>query len=130
MVRFKFLYVPIWVLVCLVFPPHASAETISGTVKDPSGGIVIGARIEISGANLLQPLGFTTDESGKFVAPNLEAGKYSVRVGKEGFDDVLTEVDLHGTADPAFSLKIASPETRISVRETSAAFPNSESPYR
>ena len=128
--RFKFFHVLILALVCLIFTSHANADTLSGTVKDPSGGIVIGARIEISGANLLQPLVFTTDESGKFVAPNLEAGKYSVRVGKEGFDDVLTEVDLHGTADLAFSLKIAAPETRITVSEKSAAFANSDAAYR
>jgi len=128
--RFKFFHVLILALVCLIFTSHANADTLSGTVKDPSGGIVIGARIEISGANLLQPLVFTTDESGKFVAPNLEAGKYSVRVGKEGFDDVLTEVDLHGTADLAFSLKIAAPETRITVSEKSAEFANSDAAYR
>jgi len=60
----------------------------------------------------------------------LETGKYSVRVGKEGFDDVLTEVDLHGTADLALSLKITAPETRITVSEKSAAVANSDAAYR
>src|SRR5216684_9313160 len=128
--RFRFSHVLILALVWLVLAPHVSADTISGTVKDPSGGIVIGARIEITGGNLLQPLVFTTDESGKFVAPNLEAGKYSARVGKEGFDDVVTEVDLHGTADLAFSLKITAPETHITVSEKSTAFANSDAAYR
>ena len=128
--RFRFSHVLILALVWLVLAPHVCADTLSGTVKDPSGGIVIGARIEISGANLLQPLVFITDESGKFVAPNLEAGKYSVRVGKEGFDDVVTEVDLHGTADLALRLKINAPETRITVSEKSTAFANSDAAYR
>ncbi len=128
--RFRFSHVLILALVWLVLAPHVCADTLSGTVKDPSGGIVIGARIEISGANLLQPLVFITDESGKFVAPNLEAGKYSVRVGKEGFDDVVTEVDLHGTADLALRLKITAPETRITVSEKSTAFANSDAAYR
>ena len=66
MCRFKFLYLPILVLVCLVFTPDAGADTLSGTVKDPSGGVVIGARIEISGGNLLQPLLLMSDESGKW----------------------------------------------------------------
>lgn len=128
--RFKFLYIPILALVWLIFTPQVWADTISGSVKDPSGGVVIGARIEITGANLVQPLLLTSDESGKFVAPNLEAGKYSVRVGKEGFDEVVTDVDLRGTADLAVGLKITAPETRITVSEKSTAFANSDAAYR
>src|SRR5216683_1445471 len=128
--RFKFFHVLILALVCLIFTPHGRGDTLSGTVKDPSGGIVIGARIEISGANLLQPLVLSTDDSGKFTAPNLEAGKYSVCVAKEGFDEVVTEVDLHGTADLTLSLKITAPETRITVSEKSTAFANSDAVYR
>ncbi len=108
---FKFLYLAGLALVCLALTPALRADTITGTVKDPSGAVVIGARIEITGGNLVQPLLVTSDDSGKFAAPNLEAGKYSVRVAKEGFDDVVTEVDLHGTADLALSLKITAPET-------------------
>src|SRR6266404_4566266 len=77
----------IWTLVCLLFAANLRADTISGTVKDPSGAGGSGARIEITGNNLSQPLNLTSDESGKFSAPNLTAGKYSVRVVKEGFDN-------------------------------------------
>ncbi len=127
---FKFLYLAGLALVCLALTPALRADTITGTVKDPSGAVVIGARIEITGGNLVQPLLVTSDDSGKFAAPNLEAGKYSVRVAKEGFDDVVTEVELHGTADLALSLKITAPETRITVSEKSTAFANSDGVYR
>jgi hypothetical protein len=96
--RLKLLQVPILALVWLVLIPQAGADTISGTVKDPSGAVVAGARIEITGGDLAQPLVLTSDESGKFAAPNLSAGKYSVRVAKQGFDDLVMAVDLHGTA--------------------------------
>jgi len=43
-------------------------------VKDPSGAVVVGARIELTGGNLAQALLLTSDESGKFVAANLSAG--------------------------------------------------------
>jgi hypothetical protein len=127
---FKFLYLAGLALVCLALTPALRADTITGTVKDPSGAVVIGARIEITGGNLVQPLLLTSDDSGKFAAPNLEAGKYSVRVAKEGFDDVVTDVELHGTADLALSLKITAPETRITVSEKSTAFANSDAVYR
>lgn len=128
--RFKLLQVPILMLVWLVFPPQSFADTISGTVKDPSGAVVAGARIEITGGDLAQPLVLTSDESGKFAAPNLSAGKYSVGVAKEGFDDLVTTVDLHGTADLPLSLTIATQQTSVTVNEKSAAFANSDSVYR
>src|SRR5579864_6025316 len=83
------------VLVCLALAANLRADTISGTVTDPSGAVVVHARIEITGNNLSQPLMLMSDESGKFSAPTLTAGKYSVRVAKEGFDELVSIVDLH-----------------------------------
>ncbi len=128
--RFQFLYPLIIVLLCLVFAGGLRADTISGTVKDPSGALVIGARIEITGGNLPQALLLSSDESGKFVASNLSSGKYSVRVTKEGFDDLVTTVDLHGTADLPLSLAITAQQTSVIVNEKSAAFANSDAVYR
>jgi Carboxypeptidase regulatory-like domain len=127
---FRFLQLPILVLVCLVLAPQAKADRISGTVKDPSGAVVAGARIEIIGGDLAQPLLLTSDESGKFAAPDLSPGKYSLRVSKEGFDDLVTTLDLHGTADLPFSLTITAQQTSVTVNEKSAAFANSDSVYR
>jgi hypothetical protein len=128
--RLRFFYPPILLLLCLVLGTVLRADTLSGTVKDPSGGVVLGARIEISGGNLAQPLVLTSDESGKFAAPNLSAGKYSVRVAKEGFDDLVTTVDLHGTADLALGLTITAQKTSVTVNEKSTAFANSDTAYR
>src|SRR5260370_748250 len=128
--RFHFLHARFLVLVCLVLATPLRADTISGTVKDPSGAVVIGARIEITGGNLSQPLLLTSDESGKFVSPNLSAGKYSLRVAKEGFDDLVTTVDLQGTADVALKLTITAQQTSVTVNEKSAASANSAAVYR
>src|ERR1700743_3048610 len=40
--------------VLLVSAPQVRADTISGSIKDPSGAFVAGARIEITGNNLPQ----------------------------------------------------------------------------
>src|SRR5467141_48458 len=82
--RFPLVYPSMLVLLCLVLATPLRADTISGTVKDPSGAVVAGARIDLTGGNLSQPLLLTSDESGKFVAANLGAGQYSIRVAKEG----------------------------------------------
>src|SRR6266403_412107 len=126
--RFRVL-LPVMALLCLVLAPYLRADTISGTVKDPSGAVVIGARIEISGNNLAQPLLLTSDESGKFAAPDLNTGKYSLRVSKVGFDDLVTTVDLHGTADLPLGLTIATQQTSVTVNEKSTAFANSDTTY-
>ena len=115
---------------CLAPATPLRAGTISGTVKDPSGGAVAGARVEITGGNLSQPIVLTTNESGKFAAPNLNPGKYSVRVAKEGFNDLVTAVDLHETAELPLALTLATQQTNIKVTAKSAGFANSDPVYR
>jgi hypothetical protein len=128
--RLPFFYASILTLFCLVLATYLRADTISGTVKDPSGAVVAGAHIEISGGNLSQPIVLTSDESGKFAAPNLSPGKYSVRVAKEGFDDLVSTVDLKGVADLPLSLTIAAQQTRVTVSEKSTGYANSDAAYR
>jgi hypothetical protein len=125
-----FLYGSILALLCMVFATQLRADTISGTVRDPSGAVVAGARIEITGGNLIQPVVLTSDESGKFATPNLKPGKYSVRVAKDGFDDLVTTVDLKGSADLPLKLTISEQKTRVNVTEKSTAFANSDTVYR
>jgi Peptidase family M1 domain/Carboxypeptidase regulatory-like domain len=114
----------------LLLPVGVPADTISGTVKDPSAAVVAGASIEITGASLAEPLALVSDANGKFVVPNLKAGRYSLRVSKEGFDDLTSTVDLNGTADVPFSLTITAQQTSVTVTGKSLAFANSDVAYR
>jgi hypothetical protein len=108
----------------------ARADTLSGTVKDSSGGVVAGARVEISGGAAAPLVVVTTDQTGKFSAPNLPAGKYSIKVSKDGFDNFETTVEFSGTADIAISLKIATQQTSVTVTDKSLAYANSDPAYR
>jgi hypothetical protein len=117
-------------LLCLLFAAGANADTITGTVKDPSGAVVANARIEITGSNIPQPLMLLSDEAGKFGVPNLIAGTYSVRVGKDGFEELVTPVDLHGTANLDLTLTLATQQTSINVTGKSAVLGNSDPLYR
>lgn len=100
-----------FMLICATLCASLRADTISGTIKDPSGAVVARARIEISGGDLTTPTLLTTDQTGKFAAPNLRPGKYLVRVAKEGFDEIVSAVELHGTSDLQFGLTIAAQQT-------------------
>ena len=128
----RFCFAPVWIvpLLFLLLPTGLLADTISGTIKDPSGAVVAGARIEITAGDLSQPLVLSSDESGRFSAPNLTAGKYSIRVAKDGFDDLVTTVDLHGAADLPLNLTISAQQTSVTVNAKSAAFANSDPAYR
>jgi hypothetical protein len=117
-------------MIFLVLAADLRADTISGTVKDPSGAVVAGARVEITGGTLSQPIVLSTDESGKFAAPNLPPGKYSVSVVKDGFDSLVTPVDLKGSAGLQLRLAIAAQQTSVNVTEKNMAFANSDSIYR
>jgi Peptidase family M1 domain/Carboxypeptidase regulatory-like domain len=120
----------VFALLCLGAAPDLRADTISGTIKDPSGAVIAGARIEISGGNLQQPVVLKSDESGKFSAPSLSTARYSLRITKEGFEENTTTVDLHGTANLDLRLAIAEQQTSINVTEKSLAFANSAPAYR
>src|SRR2546430_16870982 len=86
--RFQFLHPLLYPLILTLLSVSLTtplrADTISGTVKDPSGAVVAGARIEISGGSLPQPLVLSSDGSGEVVAPNFNARKNSVRAGQVG----------------------------------------------
>lgn len=58
---------------------------ISGTVTDPSGAPVAGARVEAVNAETGYQQATTTAESGQYQLPLLPLGEYSVKVDAQGF---------------------------------------------
>src|ERR1700675_4275912 len=84
------------ILASLIGPALVYSETFSGTVQDSSGAVIAGARIEITGGDLAQPIVLLSDGVGKFVSPELKPGAYSLRVAREGFEPLVKRVDLQG----------------------------------
>src|SRR3984885_10375212 len=105
------------------------AHTISGTVKDPAGQLVPNAQVEITGDDLPAPIRLTTGPDGRFSAPDLKPGKYSVRVMREGFDPLMTAVDLHGAIDLQLALILAAQHTSVNVTAKSTGYANSDPLY-
>ena len=106
------------------------AATISGTVKDPSGAVIAQARIEVRGGDLAQPVVFFSDGLGRFVSPDLKAGKYSLEATRDGFEPLVKPVDLQGPVELELFLAIARQQESISVPAKSLAFANSDPVYR
>ena len=75
----------------------AQDATILGTVSDPSGAVVPHAKVVVTDTDKNQAFDATTNESGQFVVPSLNIGRYSVKVEVAGFktfeqEDIVLQV--------------------------------------
>jgi hypothetical protein len=97
---------------------------------DPSGAVIVGARVEITGGDLSQPLVLSSDARGKFVSADLKPGSYSVRVTHDGFAPLVKTVDLSGAAELELKLDVAKQHEEVSVSGKGRAYANSDPLYR
>lgn len=115
------------VLCMLAFAIAASAQTsttggISGVVKDPSGAVVPGAKITVSGANMIRPQTTTTDAEGAYRIFNLPPGAYTLTVdagtnfAKYERQNVLVNLGRSNTAE--VQLRLSSATTQVEVSAT------------
>ncbi len=106
------------------------AQTISGTVQDPSGAFIPGARIEINNPLLPQPLVLSSDAQGNFVSPELQPETYTLQVTRDGFEPMLKTVAVQASVKLQLTLEIAKQKTTVSVPSRSSGFANSDPVYR
>src|SRR5712691_662216 len=64
---------------------QVSGATLSGTITDPSGAAIAGAKLSITNTATGISRDVTTDSAGLYSAPNLLPGPYDVSVGASGF---------------------------------------------
>src|ERR1700733_14755627 len=72
----------------LITVPLASAQaggSLTGTVKDPSGGVIPGATITLANATLGNQNTVVTDGQGVYSFPNVPVGRYDLTITLEGF---------------------------------------------
>ena len=112
------------VLLLGVFAGQMAAQTINGqivgTVTDPTGAVITGAKVTLTYDLTGQQRQYTTDSSGNFIYPDLVPGTYDISVTQSGFqtysqkgiDLAATEkLDLH-----ALQLAVGSQATEITVQ--------------
>ena len=98
------------VLACVVFFPtlaHAQA-TLSGVVRDSSGGVLPGVTVEAASPALIEKVRTTvTDGTGQYRLTELRPGKYDLTFTLAGFRTVKrTEVDVSGVAVITISVEL------------------------
>jgi hypothetical protein len=120
----------VFFLLSLLSPLALHADSISGKVADPSGALIPGVRIEITGATLPGPLVLTSDASGKFSSPDLKPGTYTLRLSRDGFEPLVETVDLTGGVNLQLSLAIARQRVDVNVLSKNPSTGNSDPVYR
>lgn len=123
-------YSVISLVVFLLSPTVLHAAKVSGTVKDPSGAVITGAKIEISGGDLSAAIELVSDGVGRFSSPDLKLGNYVVRISRDGFETITQSIALTEDVDLHFALAIAVQETNVEVSGQASAFRNSDPVYR
>jgi Carboxypeptidase regulatory-like domain len=93
---------------------------ITGTVTDPSGSIIQGAKVQIKlagGAAFYS----TTNDRGVYVVPNLTADQYTITVSDPGFETVVKPMLLlvGQLAQVNISLPVATSATNVEVEADS-----------
>jgi hypothetical protein len=81
---------------------QVSGATLSGTITDPSGAAIAGAKVSITNTATGVTRDVTADAAGFYSAPNLLPGPYDVTVGASGFST---------TKEPNITLSVGAQQT-------------------
>lgn len=118
-------------LISLFFPACLQAATLSGTLKDSTGAVIVGGKVEIHGSNLLQPVTVSSDGAGHFSIADLKPGTYSLRVTSTGFEPLERAVDLkEENINLELELSLPVAKEQVTVPGSYAQFANSDALYR
>src|SRR6266699_1510646 len=103
-----------------LLPAHAQTGTITGTVTDPTGGVLPGVLIRSTNIDTNFERTFTTDEHGSYTVTLLPAGRYNVAAALTGFrtgvaGSIDVRVDDYLRID--FRLEIGAVTERLTVTE-------------
>lgn len=104
-------------VVCAVASAQVDRATITGTLRDPSGSVVIGGlvKLEYPGTGLRRE--GLTNSSGAYLFTSLPVGRASIDIAKPGFRSLHLDVDLNvgETKTIDLTLEISSIENSVQV---------------
>jgi len=97
--------------------------SIQGTVTDPSGAVVSGAKVAITNAGTGQVHNLSTNASGAYASGALDPGTYRVKVSAQGFSSVAQNltVEVGNTATANVKLQLGQENQVIEVQASTVA---------
>lgn len=119
-------------LACLVTTAQAQVSTasINGTVTDPSGALIPGATVTLKNVATNVERSTTTNTAGNYVLVNINPGRYTVTVHKDGFTTATQpefELQVNQTSTLDFSLHVGSTVESVTVEAAEAGLQTSTS---
>ncbi len=110
------------ILLILLLTTLASAQTfrgtILGTVSDPNGAVVAGAKVTAKNTSTGLERSVVTDEAGNYTIPELPIGPYEVRVEQSGFAPATVTnvtVEVAGERRVDVNLAVAAQENLVTI---------------
>jgi len=92
--RFRFLSAILAMLFLIAASSRAQSNEgrILGTIRDSSGGVVVGAKVTVTNTGKQVSRDLLTNDTGEYVAPALEPGLYTVSAESAGFKIAISSV--------------------------------------
>jgi len=115
------LFVPFLFAAVVVAQTQITTGTIQGTVLDANGAAVPGAAVEVKNIDTNFIRTTTTDEDGRFAAPQLPSGRYNVTVTKTGFATLVVEkadLTVGQAMNLPLSMKVSSVQETVTITAT------------
>src|ERR1700722_8283103 len=104
---------------------------IEGAIRDPSGAVVVGAKVTVTNTGKQVSRELVTNVTGEYVAPGLEPGLYTVSAEAAGFKTAISSVvRVEVTNDIRIDLQLepGTVNETVVVNEAAAALIDSTSP--
>ncbi|HXC30843.1 MAG TPA: TonB-dependent receptor [Verrucomicrobiae bacterium] len=99
---------------------QVTGATVSGTVTDPSGGVVAGATVTATNTATAVARETNTDSAGLYTIPNLIPGTYDIKITATGFSTSVQSgltLAVGQQLQLNFSLKVGQTNTQVQVTE-------------
>lgn len=96
-----------------------STGSISGTVTDPSGNVIPGAKVQITQIETNQVRSLVTDSKGLYAANLLQLGRYMIRVSAPGFQTAEKSgivLEAQGSLEVNFKLALGAVSSKVVVQ--------------
>src|SRR5438874_5871717 len=131
----RFSWIVFAALILSLLLPSAFAQTtvgtgsVVGTVTDPSGAVVNGAKVTITNTATGQAINATSNQSGAYNSGALTPGNYKVQVASQGFRtvNVPVTVQVGNTATANVKLQVGQ-ESQVIEVQASEVQVNTEQP--
>src|SRR5258706_15500974 len=107
-------------LFCVAVFAQSDRGTITGTIADPAGAVVAGAKVEARNVETGTPYEVASTATGNYTLSQLPAGSYEVSIAVPGFKRSVRQnivVQVAGTLRVDVTLEVGSAAESVTVTE-------------